>query len=195
MPGLAICLVFMARFSRREVQLHGPKGLLEGQDVPDVDRDEVDSEKIDAAFGIGPAAGPGEVAGEGAAAMEGGGLCLHAQEAAIHVNADVIGGRIAVWLEDSESHLARPRHEAEFSPLALFFAGAEGEFTRTSADLVPAMPGLPRMFRQPQRKYLLQILARALVSLQLSLDLVDSNEFVVDRIQTTKAAKAARKLL
>jgi hypothetical protein len=52
MPGLAILLVLLTPSSRGEMQGCTYPSDIEWEDVPDVDRDQIDSKKIYRAFGI-----------------------------------------------------------------------------------------------------------------------------------------------
>ena len=125
-PGFAVARIFLAASLGAQVEGAGAAsedGIRD--DVPGVERDEIDGEKVDRAGRVGGASGAHDVEAElaGAALVERG-FDLDAEEASVMFDGDVVEGGVAVGFGDAESFAGGAGHETELGPLsALFTAG------------------------------------------------------------------------
>lgn len=97
-----------------------------GDDVPGVLGDDVGDEEVEVAEGVAAAGGVGlELAEVSVAGAAGGGFDLHADEAGVVVEADVVGEGVSPGLEDVEAAFEGGGHETEFDPLSTLLEGGK----------------------------------------------------------------------
>ena len=92
----------------------------EGEDVEGVGGDDVGGEEVDLVEGVGRAVVV-EVTFVGVAAVVDGAFHLDAEEVAVVVDGEVVGGAIAAGLGEDESEFGGAELEAEFGPLSAAF--------------------------------------------------------------------------
>ena len=125
-PGFAVAGVFLAASAGAQVEGAGAAsedGIRD--DVPGVERDEVDGEEVEGAGRVGGASGAHDVEAElASAALVERGFDLDAEEASVVFDGDVVEGGVAVGFGDAESFAGGAGHETKLGPLpALFTAG------------------------------------------------------------------------
>ena len=120
MPGFLILAVLGFGEVRGEDDYGLVVGGADGEDVPGVDGDDQGGEEIELVGAIHHVAGA-DGAGVGVAAFVDGAFYLHAEEVAVMVRGDVVGGGFSPGLGDAESALGGALHETEFGPLSAEF--------------------------------------------------------------------------
>ena len=89
----------------------------EGEDVEDVGGDDVGGEEVDLVGGVGDAVVV-EVAFVGVAAVEDGAFDLDAEEVAVVVDGEVVGGAVSAGPGEDEAEFGGAELETEFGPLS-----------------------------------------------------------------------------
>jgi hypothetical protein len=116
-PGFLIAVVagVFAVGRQQDVDLGAGGG--DGQNVPDVGRDDISGDEFQLVLGVGHAVG-GNVALIRVAAAVGGALDLDTMDASAAFDHEVVGGGVSPGTGDHEAVLGGAGHEAEFGPLA-----------------------------------------------------------------------------
>jgi len=121
MPGFFVGGVFgfLAVGSEEDVGLGVSGG--EGEDVPDVDGDDVGGEEVDLRGGVrGAVVVEAAAIGFFLAALQGA-FDLDAEEVAEVVDGEVVGSGVSPGLGENEAELGGALHETEFGPLSAEF--------------------------------------------------------------------------
>jgi hypothetical protein len=120
MPGFFVLGVFgiLAVGGEEDVGLVVGGG--QREDVEDVGGDYVGGEEVDLVGGVGRAVVV-EVAFVGVAAVEDGAFDLDAEEVALVVDYEVVGGVVPVGLGEDEAYFYGAEDEVEFGPLSAEF--------------------------------------------------------------------------
>ena len=95
-----------------------------GDDVPDVEGDDVGGDEIELVAAVGDSVG-GDVAFVGVAALVFGGLDLDADEASFVLDGEVVGGGVSPRAGDAEALLGGAGHKEKLGPLAALFGVAD----------------------------------------------------------------------
>jgi hypothetical protein len=92
-------------------------GGADGEDVPGVGGDDEGGEEVELVGAVDYVAGA-DGADVGVAALVDGAFDLHAEEVAVMVGGDVVGGGFSPGLGDAEAEFGGALHETEFGPLS-----------------------------------------------------------------------------
>jgi len=90
---------------------------LDREDVPGVGGDHVGGDEVDLVAGIWDVVG-GEVAAVGVPSLGLGAFDLHANEAALVLDGEIVWGVVAPGFGDAQAEFGGAGHEAQFYPLA-----------------------------------------------------------------------------
>ena len=100
-------------------------GGFEGDEVPGVGGDYICGDEVDLIRGVGDVVGT-DGADVGVVAFAEGGLDLNAEEAAVVVDREVVGGVVSPGAGDAEAEFGGTGHETELRPLASGLGVADG---------------------------------------------------------------------
>ena len=92
----------------------------QGEDVPGVGGDDVGGDEVDAGGGVGDSVG-GDVAFVGVSALVQRAFDLDAEEVAVMVDGEVVGGAVAAGAGEDESAFGGAELETEFGPFSAEF--------------------------------------------------------------------------
>ena len=116
-PGFLVFFVTGSGAVRREQDVGLSVGGGRGQDVPEIQFDDVGGDEVEAVAGVGNAAGS-DVALIRTSALVLGAFDLDAQEVSVVLDGEVVRGHVSPGAADAEAEFGGAGHEAHFGPLA-----------------------------------------------------------------------------